>query len=515
MADRYLLESGSPDGYLLEDGSGVLLLNEEIVEIVNHNNTTVTYQGDGVYRIAKTGGSSSSYDASAVSNVGVSGDFVLRLKPITDSGQFVGLSASPLVDDTTTIDFSWQLYTGFGDRPYISGVAQTGFLTRNTYAWIWRSGTTVGWGRGPDLATAQASPDFTTTSSATLYFDSTFADLTEVTEAYFYIPVPAYSMAAGSGAFTLTGSAASLPIQRKLTASSAAYVLSGSAMTPRVTMPAASASYALAGSAVGLAKGFRLTALSAAYVLTGKAAGLPVARRLTAASASYALNGSAATLRVSMPAASGAFVLNGSTVNLKAGRRLAANSASYALNGSSVGLVHSFRLVASSASYSLSGSAVGLLRSRIMAAGSGAYLLSGSSAALNKGASMPAASAAFSLTGSPAAFAVVHFMVASAGSYALSGSAANLSAQHRMTAEGGVYAFYGQPVTLTLVRTVIFHDISPATAAVVEVPPPALVPLASAEAAAGVPTLFTLAAAVSPPAAFIREAAPDAVELEA
>lgn len=26
MADRYLLESGAPDGYLLEDGSGVLIL---------------------------------------------------------------------------------------------------------------------------------------------------------------------------------------------------------------------------------------------------------------------------------------------------------------------------------------------------------------------------------------------------------------------------------------------------------------------------------------------------------
>ncbi len=26
MADRYLLESGSPDGYLLEDGTGVLIL---------------------------------------------------------------------------------------------------------------------------------------------------------------------------------------------------------------------------------------------------------------------------------------------------------------------------------------------------------------------------------------------------------------------------------------------------------------------------------------------------------
>ena len=26
MADRYLLESGAPDGYLLEDGTGVMLL---------------------------------------------------------------------------------------------------------------------------------------------------------------------------------------------------------------------------------------------------------------------------------------------------------------------------------------------------------------------------------------------------------------------------------------------------------------------------------------------------------
>lgn len=29
MADRYLLESGAPDGYLLEDGSGVLLLEQQ------------------------------------------------------------------------------------------------------------------------------------------------------------------------------------------------------------------------------------------------------------------------------------------------------------------------------------------------------------------------------------------------------------------------------------------------------------------------------------------------------
>jgi hypothetical protein len=33
MADRYLLESGSPDGYTLEDGSGVLILEEGSAEV--------------------------------------------------------------------------------------------------------------------------------------------------------------------------------------------------------------------------------------------------------------------------------------------------------------------------------------------------------------------------------------------------------------------------------------------------------------------------------------------------
>lgn len=41
MADRYLLESGAPDGYLLEDGSGVLLLEQSagasiIPQIMHH-----------------------------------------------------------------------------------------------------------------------------------------------------------------------------------------------------------------------------------------------------------------------------------------------------------------------------------------------------------------------------------------------------------------------------------------------------------------------------------------------
>lgn len=40
MADRYLLESGAPDGYLLEDGSGVLLL--EVAPVAFDNSANIT-----------------------------------------------------------------------------------------------------------------------------------------------------------------------------------------------------------------------------------------------------------------------------------------------------------------------------------------------------------------------------------------------------------------------------------------------------------------------------------------
>jgi hypothetical protein len=53
MADRYLLESGAPDGYQLEDGSGVLLLDN--FSIVNNVGTSVTFLGGDLF--AGTGSS--------------------------------------------------------------------------------------------------------------------------------------------------------------------------------------------------------------------------------------------------------------------------------------------------------------------------------------------------------------------------------------------------------------------------------------------------------------------------
>jgi TRAP-type uncharacterized transport system substrate-binding protein len=53
--------------------------------ITNNNNTTVTHIGSGVYRIEKTGGTTVAYDAGAVSSSGVSGDFVLEIRPRSGS----------------------------------------------------------------------------------------------------------------------------------------------------------------------------------------------------------------------------------------------------------------------------------------------------------------------------------------------------------------------------------------------------------------------------------------------
>jgi hypothetical protein len=51
--------------------------------IVNNANTSVVDLGSGVYTVEKTGGSTASYDASAVSTVGMAGNFVLRIKNLS------------------------------------------------------------------------------------------------------------------------------------------------------------------------------------------------------------------------------------------------------------------------------------------------------------------------------------------------------------------------------------------------------------------------------------------------
>lgn len=108
----------------------------------------------------------------------------------------------------------------------------------------------------------------------------------------------AYTIAAASGSYALTGSAATLKSTRLMSAAAGAYALSGSAaaLSKGQRMDAASGSYALTGSAAGLRATRTMAAAAGSYSLTGSAASLLAARRMAAESGVYTLSGGAASL---------------------------------------------------------------------------------------------------------------------------------------------------------------------------------------------------------------------------
>lgn len=320
MADRYLLESGSPDGYLLEDGSGVLLLDNTTLEIVNNANTTVTYQGEGVYAIEKTAGAASTFDAAAVSNVGLSGDFVLRIKPLVFINAFYnGVNSDPLTDNAQTgIDY------GFAQNGNTTALIKESFTTigsnrtLSTYWWIWRTSGTLGYGTGADLATAQASAFRTVASSATLYFDSSYSAVGERAEVFLYIPAPTvdYPLTADSGTFSYTGQDA--------------------AFRYGVNFGAAVGTFSYSGQASALTSARALTASQAAFSYSGQAASLPVSRILPSDAGAFAYSGQDANLTVGgfvgIEPDPGVFAYSGFSAEFRVARRASAEAGMFSLS---------------------------------------------------------------------------------------------------------------------------------------------------------------------------------------
>lgn len=141
--------------------------------IVDNGGTLVVYQGDGVHWIERTT-SAGGFTAGAVSTAGFAGDFVLRLKMLAFVGaSIVGMNSDPLTDnDFGGIEHAWEPTFG---QIYENGLIATSPGTTPTYYWIWRVGTNLSYGRGATLPDAMAAPDRTVVTSATLYFDSSFA----------------------------------------------------------------------------------------------------------------------------------------------------------------------------------------------------------------------------------------------------------------------------------------------------------------------------------------------------
>ncbi|HEY0414113.1 MAG TPA: cadherin domain-containing protein [Allosphingosinicella sp.] len=143
--------------------------------IVNNAKTTVTDVGNGTFQIVKTG--TNQFDASAVSSTPIAGDFVLRVKSIVnDTYGVAAMNSDPLTDaGYAGLDYL-VAFTGGGQATVGENGGQALNFTANGQLWMWRTGTTLKYGTGPDFATASTTGLLRTVTNVTapLYFDSSF-----------------------------------------------------------------------------------------------------------------------------------------------------------------------------------------------------------------------------------------------------------------------------------------------------------------------------------------------------
>jgi RHS repeat-associated protein len=148
--------------------------------IADRQYTTVTALAGGSWQIHQSGGNSSGFLASADSSTPYAGDFTLSARSTggTPNG-FMAMNADPASDvGYTSLDYSIQIY--FDGRGYIEeSNAYLGNFVIDQKVWIWRRGTTLYYGTGPDFATASSTGLIRTVTGATgtLYFDSSMASV--------------------------------------------------------------------------------------------------------------------------------------------------------------------------------------------------------------------------------------------------------------------------------------------------------------------------------------------------
>lgn len=343
--------------------------------IVDNGNTITWHVGEGVHRIQKIAGAAD-YDAGAVSTAGAAGDFVIRLRPITTSGANAygaGANSDPLTNNYyDTIDFL-ALYVPGGNTwsIYENGVNQLSALANSTYFWIWRTGTTLGYGRGATLGAAQAAPDRTTTNSATLYFDSTFWSIADEMEALFYdVTTVAYSLTADFLSFAFNPQAALLEQGYDMLAAAASYTFSPQSANSLKSFAVDAASYAFSPQSV-LSQS-TMIAGAVSYSFSPQAANL--LQSLAAAAASFAFNPQTILSRSTMIALASSYAFNPQNALLEQGYAMPVGAASYSFNPQAVGVPLS--LSAGAASYSFNPQAGALALTLRMVADAASYSFS-------------------------------------------------------------------------------------------------------------------------------------------
>jgi hypothetical protein len=388
------------------------------IAIVNNNNTLVEHLGSSTYLITKIGGTDGARDAGAVSSVGAAGNFVLRLRHVKNGSSptiyewAAGVNDDPLTDDSygggNNLLFWMQGAVAWA--VFENGVDLVENAIHGIYGWIWRNGSTLGYGSGDTLAAAQAAPDRTTTSTGTLYFDSSLWSIGDQFEAQFVTTIDT-PMVADSGVFTYTGQVANLLVGTVLAAAQASFSYTGQAanLTAAYTLTAAQTTFSYTGQAANLLKGSALVAAQASFAYTGQAANLLRGYAMPAAQATFTYTGQAANLiaAYAMAAAQGTYTYNGQVALLERGYIMPAAQGTFTYTGQGAILTPAVGgvdtpMTAAVGTFTYSGQAVNLILGSALAAAQGSYSYTGQAAAFHVVASLAAAFGAYSYTGQDA-----------------------------------------------------------------------------------------------------------------
>lgn len=269
-------------------------------------------------------------------------------------------------------------------------------------------------------------------------------------------PPATYSLSAASGAFALTGNAATLKVARNLSAANGAFVLAGSAATIKraLGLGASSASFALSGHAASFGTAYGASLSQGAFALSGHAAQLAITRVLSLAAGSFALVGSSATERVArgLVASSGSFALSGDSASMAIGHALAGATGSFALGGSAAAIKVSRGLTAATGSFGLTGSPAAMEAGAELSVLPGSFSLSGHTATFDIARGFGVGVGAFALSGQAATLKVYRFFPAIQGAFAFTGDSAGLGLSRGLSASSGVFAFTGSSANIKVAR---------------------------------------------------------------
>ena len=159
---------------------------------ISDNGNTTTVNLSGPYSVEKTSGADGAYNASAVSLASISGDFVLRIKPVTtNKDMFFGVNTDPLTDNTNSSIDRAIYFPGnpaLGARVWENGVQLfTGpAYSTSQYWFIRRIGSTITYLVGTSTDVDEATLVYTgASSSAAMHFDSAISGLNGKAEVYF------------------------------------------------------------------------------------------------------------------------------------------------------------------------------------------------------------------------------------------------------------------------------------------------------------------------------------------